>query len=374
MIFNSSFKRDLNGVAGIMFATLFTIMVTTTLTRFLGRAADDRINSTDVLPLIAFTSIGFIPILLVLTVFLSILVVLSRAWRDSEMVVWFASGQSLTAWLRPVGAFAAPYAVVVALITMLVSPWANQQIDDLRRSFEQREDVSQVAPGVFRESRSANRVFFVETVNREDTRVGNVFVVQKDENRLIVVASESGKVEVEDTGDRFLVLEQGRRYDGQWTQVDYALMEFERYGVRLETPLDSGRAPAAAGLDTLELIRSPTLANQAELMQRIATPISMLVVALLAIPLAFVNPRIGSSLNLVIGLLIYFTYSNVNGLVKAWVAQGRMPFSIGVWITHAIVLAIAVYLFRSRLTLPRWSLGKLLGWLIPRRRKPGAPV
>ena len=369
MIFNSSFKRDLNGVAGIMFATLFTIMVTTTLTRFLGRAADDRINSTDVLPMIAFTSIGFIPILLVLTVFLSILVVLSRAWRDSEMVVWFASGQSLTAWLRPVYAFVAPYAVVVAVITMLVSPWANQQIDELRRQFEQREDVSQVAPGVFRESRSANRVFFVETVDRAATEVGNVFVVQKDQDRLIVVASHSGHVQVDPNGDRFLVLEQGRRYDGRWTQVDYALMEFDRYGVRLETPLGSDRPPDAGGLGTLDLIRNLTPANQAELIQRVATPVSMLVVALLAIPLSFVNPRIGSSLNLVIGLLIYFTYSNINGLVKAWVSQGKIPFVIGLWLTHAIVLLVAVWLFRRRLALPRLSLGKLLAWLLPGRRK-----
>ena len=86
---------------------------------------------------------------------------------------------------------------------------------------------------------------------------------------------------------------------------------------------------------------------------------SMLVVALLAIPLAFVNPRIGSSLNLVIGLLIYFTYTNVNGLVRAWIAQGRMRFSVGLWITHAIVLAIAIHLFR-RMALPRLSLGRLL--------------
>lgn len=372
MIFNSSFKRDLNGVAGIMFATLFTIMVTTTLTRFLGRAADDRINSTDVLPLIAFTSIGFIPILLVLTVFLSILVVLSRAWRDSEMVVWFASGQSLTAWLRPVYAFAAPYALVVAVITMVVSPWANRQIDDLRRQFEQREDVSQVAPGVFRESRSANRVFFVETVDREETRVGNVFVVQKEADRLIVVASHSGHVELEEDGERFLVLEQGRRYDGRWTQVDYSLMEFDRYGVRLEAPLDSGRAPDAAGLGTHELIGNLTPANQAELIQRIATPVSMLVVALLAIPLSFVNPRIGSSLNLVIGLLIYFTYSNINGLVKAWVNQGKIPFAVGLWLTHVLVLLVAIYLFRKRLALPRLSLGKLLAWLLPGRSRKGA--
>ncbi|MET0506567.1 MAG: LPS export ABC transporter permease LptF [Burkholderiaceae bacterium] len=368
MIFHSSFKRDLNGVAGVMFATLFTIMVTTTLTRFLGRAADDRINSTDVLPLIAFTSIGFIPVLLVLTVFLSILVVLSRSWRDSEMVVWFASGQSLTALLRPVFGFVAPYALVVALVTMLVSPWANRQIDELRRAFEQREDVSQVAPGVFRESRSANRVFFVETVDREQTEVSNVFVVQKDGERVIVVASLGGRVQLEPNGDRFLVLERGRRYDGRWTHVDYSLMEFERYAVRIENPLGDSRAPASAGLGTLDLIAEPTQANLAELAARVATPMSMLVVALLAIPLAFVNPRIGSSLNLVIGLLIYFTYTNVNGLVKAWIAQGRMPFSVGLWITHAIVLLIAIHLFRKRVALPRLSLGRLLAWLFARRR------
>ena len=97
-------------------------------------------------PLIAFSSIGYIPILLVLTVFLSILMVLSRAWRDSEMVIWFASGQSLTAWIRPVLSFALPYAFVVGLVALVVSPWANQQIVELRQRFEQREDVSQVAP------------------------------------------------------------------------------------------------------------------------------------------------------------------------------------------------------------------------------------
>src|SRR5690606_18816226 len=97
MIFSQSLRRDLNSVAGVMFSTLFTIMVTTSLIRFLGRAATDRIAAADVIPLIAFSSIRYIPVLLVLTVFLSILMVMSRAWRDSEMVIWFSSGQSLTA-------------------------------------------------------------------------------------------------------------------------------------------------------------------------------------------------------------------------------------------------------------------------------------
>jgi lipopolysaccharide export system permease protein len=284
------------------------------------------------------------------------------------MVVWFASGQSLVAVLRPVYGFVVPYAVVVALVTTLVSPWANRQIDELRRAFDQREDVSQVAPGVFRESRSANRVFFVETVANDQTEVGNVFVVQKDGERLVVVASLGGRIQLEPNGDRFLVLERGRRYDGRWSQVDYALMEFERYGVRIENPLGNSGPTASAGLPTTGLIADPTPANMAELSARLAPPLSILVVALLAIPLAFVNPRIGSSMNLVIGVLIYFTYTTFTGLVKAWIQQGKIPFSIGIWITHLVVLLIAVHLFRRRMSLPRLSLGRLLAWLFVRRR------
>jgi lipopolysaccharide export system permease protein len=360
MIFSQSLRRDLNSVAGVMFSTLFTIMVTTSLIRFLGRAATDRIGSADVVPLIAFSSIGYIPVLLVLTVFLSILMVMSRAWRDSEMVIWFASGQSLGAWIRPVLSFALPYAFVVGLIALVVSPWAQQQIVELRQRFEQREDVSQVAAGQFRESRSSNRVFFVESVNKEQTEVSNVFVVQHDGPRMIVVASRGGKVETQDNGDRFLVLEDGRRYDGDWGGVEYSLMEFERYGVRLEPAAGAAGAESARGLTTPQLVADLTPANLGELMSRIGLPISVLVTALLAIPLSFVNPRLGRSLNIVTGVLIYFTYTNLNGLMRSWIAQERISFGIGVWVTHAAILAIALYLFHRRMNLPQLSLGRLL--------------
>jgi lipopolysaccharide export system permease protein len=341
MIFSQSLRRDLNSVAGVMFSTLFTIMVTTSLIRFLGRAATDRIASADVIPLIAFSSIRYIPVLLVLTVFLSILMVMSRAWRDSEMVIWFASGQSLTAWIRPVLSFALPYALVVGLVALVVSPWANQQIAELRQRFEQREDVSQVAPGQFRESRSSNRVFFVESVNKEQTEVSNVFVVQHDGPRMIVVASRGGKVEAQPNGDRFLVLEDGRRYDGEWGGAEYSLMEFERYGVRLETSSGPVVSDSARGLTTPELLAELTPPNLGELADRIGLPVSVIVISLFAIPLSFVNPRMGRSLNIVIGVLVYFTYTNFNGLMRTWIAQDRMSFAVGAWISHAVMLAIA---------------------------------
>src|SRR5690606_5084611 len=265
---------------------------------FLGRAASDRIAAADVIPLIAFSSIRYIPVLLVLTVFLSILMVMSRAWRDSEMVIWFASGQSLTSWIRPVLSFALPYALVVGLVALVVSPWANQQIAELRQRFEQREDVSQVAPGQFRESRSSNRVFFVESVSKDQTEVSNVFVVQQDGERNIVVASRGGRIQVEDNGDRFLVLEDGRRYDGNWGGAEYSLMEFDGYGVRLEPTAPSGNAEGSRGLSTTALIRELTPINLGELSYRIGLPLSVFLMALLAIPMAFVNPRLGRSINI----------------------------------------------------------------------------
>lgn len=367
MIFRQSLRRDLNSVAGVMFATLFTILVTTSLIRFLNRATSDRIASGDILPLIAFNAIGFIPILLVLTVFLSVLMVLARAWRDSEMVIWFASGQSLTAWIRPVMLFVLPYAVVVGAVALVVSPWANQQIADLRERFNQREDVSMVAPGQFRESGSSNRVFFVESLSKDRETVSNVFVVQKEDRpegeRMIVVASKGGRVQAEKNGDRFLVLQDGRRYDGQWGSAEYSLMEFERYGVRLDPKPVNAQAESIRGSSTLTLLQNPTPAALGELAYRIGLPVSVIIISLLAIPLSYVNPRLGRSINIVIGVLLYFTYSNLNSVMRSWISQERISFELGVWVVHAFVLALAVYMFRRRMALPSFSLSRLIARL-----------
>ena len=363
MIFRQSLRRDLNSVAGVMFATLFTILVTTSLIRFLNRATSDRIASSDILPLIAFNAIGFIPVLLVLTVFLSVLLVLARAWRDSEMVIWFASGQSLTAWIRPVMMFVLPYAAVVAAVTFVLSPWANQQIAELRERFNQREDVSMVAPGQFRESTSSNRVFFVESMSPDKSTVSNVFVVQHNGPRMVVVASRGGHVKIEENGDRFLVLEDGRRYDGTWGTPEYSLMEFLRYGVRLDPKPVNTQIESVRGMATPDLLQLSSSAARGELAYRVGLPISVFVIALLAIPLSFVNPRLGSSVNLVIGVLIYFTYSNLNSVVRSWITQEKLSFGVGVWLTHVLVLGLALYMFRKRLTLPRFSFSKLVARL-----------
>ena len=352
MIFEKAIRRDLASLSGVVFATLFTIMVTTTLIRMLGRAAGGSVDTGSLLPLIAFAAINLLPILLVLTVYISVLMSITRAYRDSEMVIWFSSGRSLGAWVRPVLRFALPVLLVVLVSAFEAAPWANRQTSEYKRRFEQREDVSQVAAGQFRESASAERVFFVEALSEDQNSVRNVFVTQRRGNRLTIVAAAGGHIEVKPDGDRFLVLERGRRYDGESTGPAFRLMEFERYGLRMEPRKGGVRDDSSKTKTTMELLESSMPRDRAELLWRIGIPVSLVVLALLAIPLSSLNPRVGRSVNLFVALLTYVVYNNLISVSQAWVAQERIGFATGVVSVHAVFLAVVAALFWRRIALP----------------------
>ena len=360
MLFTKALRRDLVNLAGVVFATLFVVMLTTSLIRLLGRAASGRVDTASVLPLIAFNAINVLPVLLVLTLYIAVLMSLTRAFRDSEMVIWFASGQSLLAWIGPVLGFAAPIAALVALVAFVVSPWASQQASEYQQRFAQREDISQVSAGQFRESVAANRVFFVEELSDTGNEVRNVFVTQMQGGRMTVVVSRSGRIENQPGGERFLVLEDGRRYDGNQGQPDFRLMEFGRYGLRLEPAGATVADEHAKVKSTLALIRDPTPRNLAELLWRISLPVSALLMSLLAIPLSAMSPRVGRSITLLAALLIYVAYNTLISVAQARVAEDRLSFGIGVWVLHAALLALIVVLFWRRVSLPRFTLRRLV--------------
>lgn len=366
MLLKTALRRELGSLAGVVFAALFTILVTTTLVRMLGRAASGRVDTASVLPLLAFTTVNYLSILLVLTLYCAVLIAFTRAWRDAEMVIWQANGLSIAAWIRPVMGFALPFAVLVGILSLVIAPWANVQSGEYQTRFEQRQDISRVAAGQFRESAGGNRVFFVESLDNEQTEVRSIFVTQQKGDELTVVVATSGRILALPDAERFLVLERGRRYDGAPSAGDFRMMSFDRYGLRLEPRESSSATRSTKALGTLELIADPTPRNLGELLWRIAQPVSAVLLALLAIPLASVNPRMGRSINLVIALLIYVVYNNLMTLTQAWVAQERMPFSIGVWVAHGGVALVAGWMFFTRTRLPRRSLWR---WLPARSRR-----
>jgi lipopolysaccharide export system permease protein len=355
MIFRRSITSELTSTASAVFTVLFSILFSVGLVRILGQAAGGRVDNEAVFQLLALTSLTWLPVVLTLTLFISVLMTLSRAYRDSEMVVWFASGQSLLAWIGPVLRFAWPIVVAVALLSMFVTPWSVSQIEDLRQSFSRRDDVSRVAPGRFIESGGTDRVFFVESVDFEGSQVRNVFVSMRSQGRDGVIVAAKGQIEVAPNGDRFLVLEQGRRYEGRPGSAEYRTIEFNRYSIRIESRPDRPLGERSARTKRVsELIAEPTPFAKAEVLWRIGIPVAALVVTLLAIPLSYTNPRVGRSFNLIIAVLAFAVYLNVLNTVQAWVQQDRISFGIGVWVVHAAVLLVIVGLFVRRVFLQRW--------------------
>jgi lipopolysaccharide export system permease protein len=354
MIFRRALLREFSQTAVTVFVALFAILLTTQLIRLLNQAAGGKLAPDAVIALLGFGAINYLPVLLSLTVFVAVLLTLSRWYRDSEMIIWFASGLPLTTWVWPVIRFALPLVVAIAVLSMFLSPWALTKSGEYRQRMDQRDEVSRVSPGTFNESSGSDRVFFVEGGGADEGRVKNIFVSSVQNGRLGVIAAAEGHTEVAKNGDRFLVMEHGRRYEGTPGSPEYRVMEFDRYAVRIEPKEARGIDQTPSNMALHELLQEHDHANMAEILWRVGVPLSALTLALLAIPLSFVNPRAGRTTNLVFAILVYMIYSNLLSVSQVWVRQGLVPFAIAVWAVHALMLVFMIMLFWRRLSLVSW--------------------
>ncbi|BBB67277.1 MULTISPECIES: LPS export ABC transporter permease LptF [unclassified Undibacterium] len=356
MIFQRALRRELNSAAGAVFTTLFTITISVMLINILGKAAGGKVASADVVALIGFTALMNMHILLLLTGFISVLLVVTRSYQDSEMVVWFASGLSLTQWIKPVLRFGGPLVILTGLLSFIVTPWANQQNVEFRERFEKRSDIAKVAPGKFQESASSDRIFFVEEVAGDLSKVQNIFINTYKDGRSSIVVAKEGMVEIDKAGDKFLVMSKGRRYDGLPTAPDFQMMQFEKYGVLISSQNASiAGDKSAKSMPLTALVENLDSTKFGELLWRISLPLMCAVLLLLAIPLGYVNPRVGRSANLIVALLLVVIYLSVTNILQALVVQERSSFGMAWWPHHLFVAVLTLCMFLWRLKVnSRW--------------------
>lgn len=349
MIFQRATRREFTHAAAGVFVALFAILVTTQLIRLLAEAAQGSIVPEAVVALLGFSAINYIPALLSLSSFVAILLTLSRCYRDSEMVVWFSSGLSLGAWVRPVLVFMFPLVIAIGGLALFVSPWAQSKSAEYRGALNTRKDAGQTTPGAFQESSNGDRVVFVEAVAEDETYVKNVFVSSRQNQRVSVTMAATGHQEFAENGDRFVVLDNGRRYEVEPGELEFRILEYGKYAVRVETKESRGIEVRPSNMPTLDLIRGDLPGLKAELLWRIGTPVSAVILALLAIPLSFVNPRAGRSANMLLALCAYLLYNNLITISQAWVAGGRVSFVAGVLGVHLFMFGLLPLLFFRRI-------------------------
>ena len=355
MIFQRSLIREFSLIAIAVVGVLLVLMLTSLFVKFLGRASTGEVLPEAVLGLIAFAILYYMPVLLGIAVFVAVLLALTRSYRDSEMTVWFSSGLSIAAWIRPVLAFAVPIALVCALLSLVVAPWAIAQSVEYQRLLESRDEVSNVTPGLFVESKNTGRVFFVDKLSEKGNELNNIFVQSTQSGRVGVIVARRGYIETAKNGDRFAVLLNGRRYEGTPGQVDYRTVDFERYAVRIEPHEAKAQAPSSKAMGLPQLFASAKPEDKAELHWRIALPLAVVIMGLFAVPLSFVNPRSGRSWNLIFAVLIYVVYNNTLSIFQAWTSSGRIPTWVGLWPVHIAMSLAVVALFARQMGGFRWA-------------------
>ena len=291
MIFQRSLIRELTQVAMAVFTVLLAIVLTTQVLKLFGRAAAGQLASDAIFAMVGFATLGSFGVVLSLTLFISIMIVLTRLHRDSEMAVWQTSGLSPTAWISPVLKFAVPLVALVAVVSLFLAPWAKGKGNQYANLLKQREEISALAPGVFKETQGGKRVYFIEN------------------------------------------------YSGEAGRPDFRVVEFQRYRVRIDQGLKPLSESSSKIRPTVELMTEGDQGSRGELAWRFSVPISALILALLAIPLSHYNPRAGQTLNLLVALFIYMFYYNTMGVVESAISRGKVG-----WLTGMLPLHLSLFI------------------------------
>lgn len=357
MLFHSSLRKELARSFGATLVVLVTVVMTITLIRTLGEAGRGIFNPADVMIIMGYAVLSDMPTILTICLFIAINNVLTRMFRDSEMVIWFGAGQGLASLIKPLFRFAWPILLVIAALAFLILPWAYGRIEDLRDRYEKRGDIARIEPGQFQESANGERVFFIEKDATGKMAGSNVFIATHKDNKETVTSSRSGHVEIIN-GDKYLVLENGQRLEKTKLNKDLNVAVFGVYGAKVEGDDPSVRAFIPSGnKSTLDLVQTPIPAHLAELAWRAGLALASMNLVLIGLAIAGANPRAGRAVNLGFAFLAFVVYFNLLVLGKNWIETGRVHFAVFLLALHGGVLVGALLWLSKRNN--NWALPRL---------------
>ena len=318
-------------------------------------ASKGIIPNDSILTILVFSLLKYLPILLTLTLFLTILLTLSRWFRDSEMMIWFSSGLGLTSFIRPILFFSLPIILLIGFLSLYLSPWATQKSEEYKAGLKNRDELATISPGSFKESKSKDRVFYVEGFGDLGSKVKNVFVQSEQNGKLgIIVSNEGNRVSTSTDKDEYIVLRKGKRYEVNHENNNFTEIKFDDYGFLVERKLppiiDVNQVEA---MPTALLLLTNGNREIAEFVWRVSLPLSGIVLIILAIPLSFINPRSGRSVNIIIAIMIFAIYNNLMGVTQSYINLGKLNPYVGGAIVHVLIISVASYLMlRRNLNLP----------------------
>ena len=293
--------------------------------------------------LLALKLLSDLMLIMPLGFFLALLLALGRFYKDNEITAMAACGIPMPT--KSIISLGAMFAVFVGIFTLLAAPWAENKIALLQSNLSTvAAEVSGVAAGRFKGFSQGKGIFYVEAIESENNTMQNIFVQTKMPKKHIIMTAKSGYKKAQE-GELFLVLIDGYRYESPPGSLNYVITKFAEHKIRIPTQMGVVKSEEAEAIPTAKLWFAQDPAQKAELQWRIALPLSVILLAALAIPLSHTNPRQGQYSKILAGILIYLIYGNLMNVAKKWLERGDVPSWMGIWWVHIGLLIIILFLF-----------------------------
>lgn len=334
-----------------VFLVLTTIFVSQKFVRVLADASEGDIPGQLVLTIMLLNLPQLAGLILPLSVFLGVLLAYGRIYSENEMTILHACGISEWYVARITVLFSLLATLVCASFTLYLSPWAYEYEYQVIEQAEASSGLSTLIAGRFQETGNQKAVVFVQDLNRESTTLEKVFVAQAPKSHLIddkskvsIVYAESGHVVEEASGVQRLILSNGHRYQGNVQQKNAELVDFEAYQLQIRDQEVERKRRKIRAYPTEQLWNDTESDAIAEWQWRLAIPLSIPILVLIAVPLSSVNPRQGKFAKMIPALGLYIFYYVILIAGRSALEDGKIPASLGLWWIHLSTLFIGAFL------------------------------
>lgn len=345
-VLNRYFSRELALTFAAVSAVLLAVVVSKSFVSLLTRVMEGRMSADAVLSLLGLGILEAAILLAPFALFISVMLVLGRLYRDSEIYAIQANGIGLLKLFRYAVLFILPVIVLLGYASVFLAPQIAQQVESVKLGAKERTSVLGLVPGQFIEARGGDWVVFIESAERESGTARNIFIYDRRGDTISIETAQSvQQAEVPELEGESLILSQGRRYEGIPGEGDFTVVSFERHSVRIPELNPAPDRDDPEFMTPAQLLGSQALPERAELQWRLSVPVAALLLVLLAFPLSVARPRQGRFAKLGLAIVIYLIYSNLMILAETWVANGKLSTVPGLFAVHGVVALLTVSLF-----------------------------
>ncbi len=348
---------DLFKTVSAVLSVLVIIIVSRKFIKVLAQAIEGNISNEIVLALLGLKIVIAVGAFLPAAVFMAILMVIGRMYRDQEMAAVASAGGGVFVIYRAVFFLILPLTLAAGALSLVATPWAERETVSIMHEDQKRVDIKGIMPGQFSEYSHGDLVFYSEDVI-DKRHLQNVFVQNRSNGRSAIVNAENGRLD-QLPGGLYLIMQDGERIQGQAGDKNFIVETFSEYALRMEK--NQSQAPQNRdGVASDQLWRSNELKDIAELQSRLSTPLAVLFLSLLAVPLAKISPRGGVYGSLVVAFAIYFIYGNLKRVSHSWVVNQVIPASLGYFWVYVLLLILTAALL-VRLYGTKWIVSHIRG-------------